>query len=99
MTFEPNSYPSVGQAQKNAFENTNHYERGLQLAEAGRYQDALACIQQHLRTAPDDAQALNDTGAILHCLGRSNEAIDHFVKAQSLRNNSAEIVWTLAGAH
>ncbi|MFC1794985.1 tetratricopeptide repeat protein, partial [Planctomycetota bacterium] len=99
MTLEPDSNPPGGQAQNNAFENMNHYERGLQLAEAGRYQEALACMQDHLHTAPEDAQALNDAGAILHCLGRSNEAIDHFVKAQSLQNDSAEIVWNLAEAY
>ena len=77
----------------------NHYEKGSQLAEAGRYQDALACMQEHLCTTPDDAEALNDTGAILHCLGRSNEAIDYFVKAQQLMNDSAEIVWNLVEAY
>ena len=99
MTFGPDSNPPGGQAENNAFGNTNNYEKGLQLAEAGRYQDALVCIQEHLRTAPDDAQALNDTGAILHCLGRSTEAIEHFVKAQRLLNDSAEIVWNLVEAY
>ena len=99
MTLGPDSNPLGGQAQNNTFENMNHYEKGLQLAEAGRYQDALVCMQEHLRTASDDAQALNDTGAILHCLGRSNEAIDHFVKARRLLNDSAEIVWNLAEAY
>jgi tetratricopeptide (TPR) repeat protein len=99
MTLGPYSDPYHGQAQNNAFENLNHHERGLQLAEAGRYQDALVCMQEHLRTAPDNAEALNDTGAILHCLGHSNEAIDYFVKAQRLRNNSAEIVWNLVEAY
>jgi Flp pilus assembly protein TadD len=99
MTLKPDSNPTGGQAQNNTFENINHHQRGLQLAEAGRYQDALVCMQEHLRTAPDDAEVLNDTGAILHCLGRSNEAIDYFVKAQRLRNDSAEIVWNLAEAY
>ena len=99
MIFEPNSYPPGGQVQKNALENTNHYERGVQLAEAGRYQEALGCMWEHLRTAPDDAECLNDTGAILHCLGRPNEAIDHFIKAQRLRNDSTEIVWNLVEAY
>lgn len=99
MTLEPDSYPPGGQTQNNAPDNMSLYERGLQLAEAGRYQDALAYMQEHLRTATDDAEALNDTGAILHCLGRSNEAIDYFVKAQRLRKDSAEIVWNLAEAY
>jgi hypothetical protein len=97
MIPEPDLNPPGGQAQNNSFEN--HHERGLRLAEAGRYQDALVCMQEHLRTASDDAEALNDTGAILHCLGHSNEAIDYFIKAQTLRNDSAEIVWNLAEAY
>ncbi|MBA7638211.1 hypothetical protein ES703_45864 [subsurface metagenome] len=71
----------------------------MELAEAGKYQEALACIQEHLRTAPADAQALNDTGAILYCLGRSDEAINHFVKARMLQGNTAEIVWNLVEAY
>jgi hypothetical protein len=99
MTLEPNSNPFSGQTRNNAFDNLNHYEKGMQLAEAGRYQEALACMKEHLRTAPDDAESLNDTGAILHCLGRSNEAIDHLIRAQKLRNDSAEIIWNLAEAY
>ncbi len=79
--------------------SSNQYQRGLELAEAGRHQEALGCIEQHLRTAPEDAQALNDAGAILHCLGRSNEAIDHFVKARGLQGESPEIIWNLAEAY
>lgn len=64
--------------------DSNNYQRGLELAEAGRYQEALVCIKEHLQTTPDDAQALNDAGAILHCLGRSDEAINHLVQARDL---------------
>ena len=53
----------------------NHHERGLELASAGRHQEGLNCMREHLRIAPNDAQALNDAGAILHCLGRTDDAI------------------------
>ena len=80
--------------------NSDYYQRGLELAEAGRYQEALACIEGHLRTAPDDVQALNDAGAILHCLGRSDEAIKHLVQARNLSTGvDAEIVWNLVEAY
>jgi len=79
--------------------NSNFYQRGLELAEAGQYQESLGYIQEHLRTAPEDAQALNDIGAILHCLGRSDEAIEHFVRARKLKDDSAEIVWNLVEAY
>jgi pentatricopeptide repeat protein len=71
----------------------------LELAESGKHQDALGFMQEHLRACPDDAQALNDTGAILHCLGRSAEAINHFLKAMNLSPHSGEIVWNLVEAY
>jgi len=79
--------------------NSNDYERGLELAEAGKYAEALVCIQKHLQTAPDDAEALNDAGAILHCMGRSDEAIEHLIKARNLKPESAEILWNLCESY
>jgi hypothetical protein len=37
MTLEINSNPHSKQMQNNAFGNTNHYKKGLELAEAGRH--------------------------------------------------------------
>jgi hypothetical protein len=93
MTLEINSQQP--RTQNSATGNPVRYHRCLELAETGQYQQALTCIQEHIRTSPEDAQALNDAGAILHCLGRPAEAIDHFVKARSLRPDNAEIVWNL----
>jgi len=87
------------QTQESAAEKLNYYQKGLQLAEASKHQQALECIVEHLRTAPDDAQALNDAGAILHCLGRSNQAIEYLIKARNLNSSSAEILWNLAEAY
>ncbi|MHC4156780.1 MAG: tetratricopeptide repeat protein, partial [Planctomycetota bacterium] len=78
---------------------SENYRRGLELADAGRYQEALDCIQGHLRMTPNDAQALNDAGAILHCLGRSTEGINHLARARKLQPDSAEIIWNLAEAY
>ncbi len=75
------------------------YQRGLELAEAGQYGAALNCIQEHLRATPYDAQALNDAGAILHCLGRSRDAITYLIKARELQPDSGEIVWNLMEAY
>jgi len=83
----------------NDSQDSNYYQRGLELAEAGRYQEALTCIEQHLRTAPNDGQALNDAGVILHCLGRSGEAVDRLVQARNLQGSCAEIVWNLVEAY
>jgi hypothetical protein len=77
----------------------NHYQRGLELASAGRHQEGLNCIREHLRIVPNDPQALNDAGAILHCLGHTEDAINCLVKARSVKSDSAEIVWNLVEAY
>ena len=51
------------------------------LAEAGRYEEALVAIQRHLFDSPKDGEALNDAGAILHALGRFDEAAEHLKRA------------------
>ncbi len=56
-------------------------------------------MQEHICTTGGNAQVLNDTGAILHCLGRSDEAIEHFIKARSYQKSSTEIVWNLVEAY
>jgi glycosyltransferase involved in cell wall biosynthesis len=77
----------------------NYYQKGLELAESGRHKEAMECIQKYLLGAPNDGQAVNDAGAILHCLGRSEEAIEYFRKAKTLLPDSAEVVWNLTEAY
>lgn len=78
---------------------SNYYQRGLQLVEAGKYQEGFHCIREHLRAAPHDVQALNDAGAILHCLGRTDDAVTYLMKARNLHADSGEIVWNLVEAY
>ncbi len=84
-----------GKIPKESFGNTNFYDKGLEAAQAGQYEQALHYMQEHLNFAGEDAQVLNDTGAILYCLGRSEEAITYFLKARKLNGQSAEILWNL----
>lgn len=77
----------------------NAYQRGVELAEAGKHEAALNCMREYLRGAPQDVQALNDIGAILHCLGRSNDAVEYLKKAHALRADSTEVVWNLVEAY
>ena len=84
-----------GKIPKKSFGNTNFYEKGLDAAQAGQYEQALHFMQEQLRHAGQEAQVLNDTGAILHCLGRSEEALSYFLKARNLNSESAEILWNL----
>ena len=52
----------------------NDYERGSELAEAGRHEEALELIRRHLERHPGDAEAANDVGTLLYALGRFDEA-------------------------
>ena len=98
MTINTNSKEKP-QTQNDAFGNLNDYQKALELAEVGKHAEALEYIQEYLSSSPKDAEALNDAGAILHCLGRPDEAINHLVKARSLQPDSAEIIWNLSEAY
>jgi pentatricopeptide repeat protein len=89
----------VSPAQNDASTKPNDYQKALDLAELGRHAEALAYIQEYLGSAPNDAEALNDAGTILHCMGCSDEAVNHLVKAKNLQPDSAEIVWNLSEAY
>ena len=95
MTINTNSKEKT-QTQNDAFSKSNDYQKALELAEAGRHEEALEDIQEYLSSSPNDTEALNDIGAILHCLNRSDEAVEYLVKARNLQPDSAEIIWNLS---
>ena len=97
MTTETDSKQNP--TQNDALGKSDDYSKALELAEAGKHAEALEYIQRHLISEPNDAEALNDTGSILHCLGRSDEAVKHLVKARNLQGDSAEIIWNLSEAY
>jgi hypothetical protein len=75
------------------------YHDALKLAEQGNYQQALEKIENYLQNDANNAEIWNDAGAILHCLGKSNKAIEYFIKADGLKPDSAEIIGNLAEAY
>jgi glycosyltransferase involved in cell wall biosynthesis len=79
--------------------NLTGYDSAVELAQAGKYEQALACMREHLKNAQNNTEILNDIGAILHCLGRTYEAIEYFKKAHSIKPDSVEIIWNLVEAY
>lgn len=71
------------------------YQQGLALAEQGRHAEAVGPLMEHLMNNPHDAQAMNDTGAVLYCLGRLEEAGKCLERAYALQPGSAEVIWNL----
>ena len=79
--------------------NSEMYEKGQTLAEAGQYPEALQCFKQYLALEPKDAQAWNDTAVVLYCQGKNDESIEHFEKALHLSPDSGQIIWNLCEAY
>ena len=77
----------------------NLYEKALEVAQTGNYEQAISFMQEHIRLNGENAEILNDAGAILHCLGRSDEALNYFLKARKYNDQSPEILWNLAEAY
>lgn len=81
--------------------NSNLYETALSLAETGQYQQALDKFTEYLSSNSGDGQAWNDTGAVLFCMGKNDQAIEHFKKAREIlgvTRESAEVIWNLCEA-
>ena len=76
------------------YPDSDNYQKGVGLAEAGRHEEALRCMQEHLRRVPHDAKALNDSGAILHCLTRPDEAISSGVSPVRVAGMGGFRLWS-----
>ncbi|MGE5294669.1 MAG: hypothetical protein ACM3VT_07560 [Solirubrobacterales bacterium] len=78
---------------------SNYYQKGVELAEAGKYQEGFNCIREHLQSMPQDVQALNDAGTILHCLGRAEDAVAYLIRARELQSDNPQVIRNLAEAY
>jgi glycosyltransferase involved in cell wall biosynthesis len=76
-------------------EITDNYQKGLSLAEEGKCNEALIYLQEHLRNNLDNAEVLNDIGAVLHCLGRGDEAVGYLLRARSIQPQNPNVAWNL----
>jgi len=69
----------------------------MQLADAGRLDEAIAVLADYLREQPEDGGVLNDAGALLYSAGRYDESIDLLKRAVAcLTDNPGEPLWNLA---
>ena len=77
------------------------YIQAVELAEAGQYEQALQQMQLYLKTHPTDGEALNDTGTILFCMHRGQEAIDYFLRARSCSQGDTlgQVIFNLCEAY
>ena len=79
--------------------SVGRHAKAVDLAESGKYQEALDMMEQHLDESPDDPEALNDAAVLLHCLDRSDMAVEYLERARQLSQDSPEIIWNLVEAY
>lgn len=72
--------------------NRNDYETAVALAQQGRHAEALAAVERYLQTHPQDIEALNDAGAICHCIGKTKQAIKYLSSAMQLDPSNAQVI-------
>ncbi len=77
-----------------------HYNLGVQAQQAGNIQMALSEFQRSVELDPDNADARNALGIILHLsFRRPAEAIKHYEKALEARPNFSEARTNLANVY
>ncbi len=75
-------------------------ERAQRFLDAGRYEQALECLREHLLICPEDAEALNDVGTILYSMGRFDEAGRHLSSALAfMARPRGQVMHNLAEAY
>ncbi|XP_059058426.1 tetratricopeptide repeat protein 36 homolog [Achroia grisella] len=79
--FDDNEEPSNEESVKICAE-------GVQLAEAGQYEDALRLLTRGIEVAPDRAAAYNDRAQLLRLMKRDNDAMADLDKALQLTEGS-----------
>ena len=67
-----------------------HYNLAVELAEAGKVQEAIGQYEQALRIEPDNADVHYNLGGALIQLGRVDEGIGHYEQALRIKPDNAE---------
>jgi type IV pilus assembly protein PilF len=77
-----------------------HYNLGVQAQQGGNIQEALSEFQRAVEMDPDNADAQNALGILLHLsFHRHAEAIEHYQKALEVRPNFSEARTNLANVY
>lgn len=77
-----------------------HYDLGVQAQQSGNVQDALREFQKALELDPDNPDAHNALGILLHLsFRRPGEALEHYEKALKVRPTFSEARTNMANVH
>jgi len=76
-----------------------YYNKGLQLMQAGRIQEAIDSFQRAIQLKPDLADAHSDLGAAYNKVNRTQEAVGEFEQAIQLNPKMARAHYNLGNAY
>jgi tetratricopeptide (TPR) repeat protein len=72
------------QQKKSASGVAEHANKGVELAQGGAYEEAIAEFTKAIKISPEDARLYNDRGRVYHRMNRFPEAIEDFSTAIKL---------------
>lgn len=82
--FLYNSTDAIASIETPSQQSYSHFNKANELAELGRFSEALAELEKSLELNPYYAKAYNDMGYILFKTDKSEEAVTYFNKAMEL---------------
>lgn len=86
-------------AAASAFAQTDDEPDALQAYRDGRFQDAIEITLQEIETNPNNIDSYVVLGWSLNALGRSEEAIDHGLRALQINQFESRVLQIVAEAH
>lgn len=77
-------------------EPPDYFGEGINLAEEGRYHEALTSFRLALRRSPDDARIMEQMAVVYTHIGMPDEAINFYSQAMQLGHDSPAVHYGLA---
>ena len=68
-----------------------YYQKGLQFIQSGHWEEGLRCLDAFLKQNPIHGRCWNDAGIALFRLGRTEEAVQYFLRSVDLPDHPPQV--------
>ncbi|MHC4386138.1 MAG: glycosyltransferase [Planctomycetota bacterium] len=68
-----------------------YYQKGLQFIQSGHWEEGFRCLEAFLQQNPIHGRCWNDAGIALFHLGRSEEAVQYFLRSVDLPDHPPQV--------
>lgn len=76
-----------------------YYQQGLQRIQSGRLEEGLRCLDAFLQQNPIHGRCWNEAGIALFRLGRSEEAVQYFLRSAELPDHPPQVYGNLIAGY